>query len=198
MTSQPEGFEYIEKFLSFPQQIQVLKELRGLHYEPEMFRGRLMKRKWAQFGHSYKATSRKVEPAPAMPAYLQALLQNASAYYPDDLTFSQCIATLYIPSAGIGWHSDSAVFGEYILGISFAAEARFQFRPKKTQKATFEVTVAPGSLYVMHGSARYDFDHRIVPVKTERYSLTFRYLAQEEPARSFVPKHEAGFASLQA
>jgi DNA oxidative demethylase len=194
MTGQPEGFEYIEKFLSFPQQIQVLTELRGLHYEPEMFRGQLMKREWAQFGYSYKAAARNVTPAPAMPAYLQAILQNASAYYPDDLTFSQCIVTKYPPGAGIGWHSDAAVFGDYILGISFASEARLQFRPKKTQKATFEVSVAPGSLYVMHGSARYAYDHRIVPVKTERYSLTFRYLAQEEPVRSFAPKQEAIFA----
>ena len=61
MMGQPEGFEYIEKFLSFPQQLTVLKELRGLPYEDEMFHGRLMKREWAQFGYSYKATSRKVD-----------------------------------------------------------------------------------------------------------------------------------------
>jgi len=197
MNKEPEGFFYKPDFLSFAHQLNVLKELRGLHYEPEMFRGQLMKREWAQFGYSYKAAARKVTPAPAMPAYLQALLQNASAYYPDDLTFTQCIVTKY-PQAGIGWHSDAAVFGEYILGISFAAEARFQFRPKKTQKATFEVSVAPGSLYVMHGAARYHYDHRIVPVKTERYSLTFRYLAQEEPVRSFAPSQEALFAGQTA
>jgi DNA oxidative demethylase len=198
MLGQPEGFEYIDKFLSFPQQLTVLKELRGLPYEHEMFHGRLMKREWAQFGYSYKAAAHKVTPAPAMPAYLQAILQSASAYYPDDLTFSQCIVTKYPKGAAIGWHSDNAVFGEYLLGISFAAEARFQFRSKKTQKATFEVTVAPGSLYVMHGAARYDFDHRIVPVKTERYSLTFRYLAQEEPMRSVSPRHVAEVINLAA
>jgi alkylated DNA repair protein (DNA oxidative demethylase) len=191
MTGQPEGFEYIHNFLPFPQQIQLLKELRGLHYEHEMFRGRLMKRAWAQFGYSYVAAAHKVTPAPAMPAYLQSVLQNASVYYPDDLTFTQCIVTKYPPGAAIGYHADAAVFGEYLLGISFASEARLQFRPKKTQKASFEVTLAPGSLYVMHGRARYHYDHRIVPVKTERYSLTFRYLAQEEPVRSFTSKHEA-------
>ena len=198
MMGQPKGFEYIEKYLSFAQQLAVLKELRCLHYEPEMFRGRFMKREWAQFGYSYKATARKVTPAPAMPAYLQVLLQNASVYYPDDLTFTQCIVTKYPKGAGIGWHSDNAVFGEYILGVSLTSEARVQFRPKKTKKAIFEITVAPGSLYVMHGAARYDYDHRIVPVKTERYSLTFRYLAQEEPVRSFAPSHAAEFASQTA
>ena len=198
MLGQPEGFEYVEKFLPFPQQLTVLKELRGLPYEHEMFHGRLMKRKWKQFGYRYKATSRKVDPEPPMPAYLQALLQNASAYYSDDLAFTQCIVTKYPPGAGIGWHSDAAVFGEYILGVSLASAARLQFRPKKTQKATFEVTVAPGSLYVMHGSARYHYEHRIVPVKTERYSLTFRYLAQEEPVRSVSPRHMAEVINLAA
>jgi alkylated DNA repair dioxygenase AlkB len=198
MNKEPEGFFYKPDFLSFSPQLNVLKELRGLQYEREMFRKRLMKREWAQFGYSYKATARKVTPAPAMPAYLQVLLQNASVYYPDDLTFTQCIVTKYPEGAGIGYHADAAVFGEYILGVSLASAARLQFRPKKSQKATFEVTVAPGSLYVMHGAARYHYDHRIVPVKTERYSLTFRYLAQEEPVRSIVPKHEAEFAGLTA
>ena len=198
MMGQPEGFEYIEKFLSFPQQLAILQELRGLHYEHEMFRGRLMKRAWEQFGYSYVAAAHKVTPAPAMPTYLEAILQNASVNYSDDLTFSQCIVTKYKPGAGIGWHSDAAVFGEYILGVSLAAEARLQFRPKKTQKAAFEVTVSPGSLYVMQGVARYHYDHRIVPVKTERYSLTFRYLAQEEPVHSFASRHEAEFAGLTA
>jgi alkylated DNA repair dioxygenase AlkB len=198
MMGQPEGFFYKSDFLSFPQQLNVLKELRGLHYEPEMFRGQLMKREWAQFGHSYKAAAHKVTPAPAMPAYLQTVLQNASVYYPDDLTFSQCIVTKYPKGAGIGYHADAAVFGEYILGVSLASAARLQFRPKKTQKATFEVTVAPGSLYVMHGSARYHYEHRIVPVKTERYSLTFRYLAQEEPVHSVSPRPVAEVINLAA
>jgi alkylated DNA repair dioxygenase AlkB len=198
MMGQPEGFEYIEKFLSLAHQLDFLKELRGLHYEPEMFRGRLMKREWAQFGYSYKAAARNVTPALVMPAYLEAIVQNASVYYLDDLTFTQCIVTRYPPGAAIGWHADAAVFGEYILGVSLASAARLQFRPKKTQKASFEVTVAPGSLYVMHGSARYAYEHRIVPVKTERYSLTFRYLAQEEPVRSFSSRHEGAFAGQTA
>jgi alkylated DNA repair protein (DNA oxidative demethylase) len=198
MIGQPDGFIYKPNFLTFSQQVALLQKLRGLHYEHDVFHGRLMKRGWAQFGHSYVSAKRKVTPAPAMPTYLQTILQNARVYYPDDLTFTQCIVTKYVPSAGIGWHSDAAVFGSYILGLSLASEARLQFRPKKTQKATFEVKVAPGSLYVMHGSARYDYDHRIVPVKTERFSLTFRYLAQEEPVRSFAPRHEAKFPSLTA
>ena len=89
MLGQPEGFEYIEKFLPFPQQIQVLKELRGLQYEHEMFRGRLMKREWAQFGYSYKAAARKVDTcagdacvSPGAPAKRERLLPRRSHVHP--------------------------------------------------------------------------------------------------------------------
>ena len=60
---QPEGFEYIHNFLPFSEHMAVLNKVRNLHYEHEMFRGRLMKRAWAQFGYSYKAAARKVKPA---------------------------------------------------------------------------------------------------------------------------------------
>ena len=54
---QPEGFEYDPNFLSLSEQIAVLKEVRLLHYEHELFRGQFMKRAWAQFGYSYKLKS---------------------------------------------------------------------------------------------------------------------------------------------
>jgi hypothetical protein len=58
--------------------------------------------------------------------------------------------------------------------------------------------MTPFDGFPQNGAARYHYDHRIVPVKTERYSLTFRYLAQEEPVRSSAPRHESAFASLTA
>ena len=178
MTGQPEGLLYIPDFLSDTEQIASLDELQLLPYTHDVFHGRKMRRGYAQFGYAYVTTSRKLKPALALPAFLQAVISQASPYYPASVTFTQLIVTHYPSGAGIGWHTDAPVFSEYILGISLASEARLQFRPKKSQKASFEVKVAPGSLYVMHGSARYDYEHRIMPVKTERYSLTFRCLAQ--------------------
>ena len=177
MNKVPEGLLYKADFLSHPEQISLLHELRALPYEHDMFRGKLMKRRWAQFGYNYVSIGQKLTPAPPIPPFLQRVIEKASPYYPPAIEFSQLIVTHYPPEAGINWHSDAKCFGDVILGVSLASEARFQFRPKGETKASFEVTVVPGSLYVMQGVARWQYEHRLVPVKVERYSLTIRALA---------------------
>lgn len=36
---------------------------------------------------------------------------------------------------------------------------------------------SPGSLYAMHGPARWEYQHRVVPVTQDRWSLTFRQVS---------------------
>jgi alkylated DNA repair dioxygenase AlkB len=173
----PEGFVYIPNFLSPAEQGALLGELRALTFEHDVFRGQTMKRGWAQFGYNYVAASRTLEPAPPIPPFLQTVIEKASPYYPAGVEFSQCIVTHYPAGAGIGWHTDASCFGDWILGVSLASEARLQFRANGSQEVNFEVKAVPGSLYVMQGVARWNYQHQIIPVKTERYSLTFRTLA---------------------
>jgi DNA oxidative demethylase len=177
MKQAPEGVGYYEDFLSLAEQDSLLREVRALPYEHDVFRKQLMKRAWAQFGYKYVAIGRKLEPAPPIPPYLKTVIEKAAPFYPTDVEFDQCIVTLYPPGSGIGWHTDAPRFGEHILGVSLASPARLQFRPNKTEKASFEVTATPGSLYVIQGIARWRYQHRLVPVRAERYSLTFRSVA---------------------
>jgi alkylated DNA repair dioxygenase AlkB len=174
----PEGFVYIPDFLSPDEQDDLLCQLRPLTYEQDEFRKQLMKRLWAQFGYNYVSTGQKLTPAPPIPSFLQRVIEKASPYYPPEVEFDQCIVTLYPENAGIGWHTDSKRFSDWILGVSLASPGRLQFRPNKTEKSSFEVTVFPGSLYAMHGVARWDYQHRLVPVKAERFSLTFRTVGE--------------------
>jgi alkylated DNA repair dioxygenase AlkB len=88
--------------------------------------------------------------------------------------FNHCIVQCYPAGAGIGWHTDAPVFGDTIMGISFGAGARLQFRPNGENTVWHEVQVVAGSLYVMAGEVRWDWQHRVVPVKSLRYSLTVR------------------------
>ena len=67
MTGQPEGCKHKAGFLPLSEQGALLQELMGFLYEHELFRGRLMKRAWAQFGYSYVAAAHKVTRPPAMP-----------------------------------------------------------------------------------------------------------------------------------
>jgi alkylated DNA repair dioxygenase AlkB len=174
MNSAPEGLTYVQDFLSDSEQETLLRELRPLTYTHDKFRCKIMKRGWAQFGYAYVSTGRKLTPAPPIPPYLQEVIDKAAPYYPNGIEFAQCIVTLYPEGAGIGWHKDAPRFGDWILGVSLAAEARLRFRPKGATHPSFAVTASPGSLYVMEGAARWQYEHQIMPVKAERYSLTFR------------------------
>jgi alkylated DNA repair protein (DNA oxidative demethylase) len=180
MMGTPEGLLYVAKFLSPEEQTALLHELHCLTYTHDTFRGQTMKRGWAQFGYSYVSIGQKLKPAPPMPAFLQAVIEKARPYYPSDSRFEQLIITHYPPGAGIAWHTDAPRFGDCILGVSLAAPARLQFRPNKAQAVSYEVTAAPGSLYVLQGISRWHYQHRIVPVKAERYSLTFRSVAEQK------------------
>ena len=194
MKAEPKGFLYIPNFLSLNEQAALLHELKSLIYTHDVFRGRKLKRGYAQFGYSYETTSRRLTVAPPIPPFLQAAIRRATffypelresiiqkpttPYYPTDILFTQCIVTHYPPGAGIGWHTDAPQFGNYILCVSLASEARLQFRPNSSKEVTYEVKISPGSLYMMQGLARWNYQHQVIPVKAERYSITFRYVAK--------------------
>jgi alkylated DNA repair protein (DNA oxidative demethylase) len=179
MNKAPDGLDYVADFLSGTEQDALLHELYCLIYTHDKFRDRIMKRGYAQFGQYYVAAGRKLVDAPPIPPFLQAVIEKAAPYYPQGIEFAQCIATWYPCNAGIGWHTDAPRFGDYILAISLASPARLQFRPNKSKAVSFEITATPGSLYVMHGIARWQYQHRIIPVKVERYSLTFRSVSKQ-------------------
>jgi alkylated DNA repair protein (DNA oxidative demethylase) len=179
METAPEGFVYIPDFLSEAEQAILLRELRTMNYQHDIFRGQRLKRSYAQFGYAYVSTGRKLEATAPMPECLQAVIRKAQAHCPDGVVFNQCIVTHYPPGSGIGWHTDAPRFGECIVGVSLGSEARFQLRPNGTEEASYEIRAAPGSMYLLRGPARWEYQHQVVPVRTERYSLTFRHVAEE-------------------
>jgi alkylated DNA repair dioxygenase AlkB len=84
--------------------------------------------------------------------------------------------------AGIGWHTDADRFDDTILAVSLAGHAKLRFRPNGATEHTHELIVAPGALYVLQGPVRWEYQHQVVPVKNDRYSLTFRTV-RTEPKR---------------
>ncbi len=180
MESVPEGFLYVADFLSPEEQAALLDELQNLEFQHDTFRGRRLKRGYAQFGYAYVSTGRKLETTAVMPAFLKAVIKKTRPFCPDEPEFNQCIVTHYPEESGIGWHTDAPRFGECVVGVSLGTEARLQFRRNGTEEASYEVRAVPGSLYLMRGAVRWDYQHQVVPVKTERFSLTFRHVAAAE------------------
>jgi alkylated DNA repair dioxygenase AlkB len=176
----PAGFSYFPNFLTPQEQADLLEQLRGLRYEHDSFRGQQLKRSYAQFGYAYKSTGRRLEEAARMPEFLLALIRKGLPHCPEGTPFNQCIVTHYPARAGIGWHTDAPRFGEVIMAVSLGGEGQLQFRPNGQEEVSYELLAAPGSQYVMHGDARWKYQHQVVPVETERYSLTFRYVPENE------------------
>jgi len=184
MGAAPDGLRYVADFLSPEEQAAVLQELRALTYEHDVFRGQRLKRGYAQFGYSYVSTGRKLELAATMPGFLRTVIEKIRAFCPAEAEFNQCIVTCYLANSGIGWHTDAPRFGEAVVGISLGGEARFQFRPCGSEECSYEVKATPGSMYLMKGAARWEYQHQVAPVKAERFSLTFRHVAEEnDPAK---------------
>lgn len=176
----PAGFSYLPEFLTHGEQTALLYHLQGLDYKRDIVRGQRLKRAAAMFGYDYVAAGRKLDPAPPLPPFLTSLIAKGMPNCPDDVQFDQCIVTHYPEGAGIGWHTDHPRFGDCIMAVSLGADARLQFRRSGDKQVCVEVLAAPGSLYVMHGPARWDFQHQIVPVKADRFSLTFRHVPQQK------------------
>ncbi len=174
----PEGFTYLPEFLAPDEQAGLLRALTALDYHHDTFRGRPLNRGYAQFGHAYVSTGRRLELAPPIPDVLLALAGRVAAHCPLGTAFDQCIVTHYPVSAGIGWHPDAPCFGDCIAAVSLGQTARLQFRQSGATKSCYEVHAAPGSLYVMCGPARWEFQHQVMAVRAERYSVTFRRVAR--------------------
>jgi alkylated DNA repair dioxygenase AlkB len=175
----PDGFVFVPEFLGADEQGALLWQLRDQDYEHDIFRGRRLKRSYAQFGYAYGSTGRRLTAAAPLPEFLTALIEKARPHHPAGHSFNQCIVTHYPPGAGIGWHTDAPRFGDCILAVSLGAEARLQFRVNGTQEVCCEVRASPGSLYVMQGPARREYQHRVAPVGSTRYSLTFRHVDEK-------------------
>ncbi len=140
--------------------------------------GQAARRTVAHFGYRYGYDARTVEPGLALPSELEWVRYRAgSVAGVDAARLVEVLATRYPPGAGIGWHRDAPMFGGTVIGVSLASPCRLQFqRTVGGVRRTHELELAPRSLYVLAGAARWSWQHHIPPTRALRYSLTFRSL----------------------
>jgi alkylated DNA repair dioxygenase AlkB len=67
---------------------------------------------------------------------------------------------------------------EDVVGISLLNDAVLRLRaypPQEPRRAgVLKLTVAPRSIYLLRGPARWEWQHSVSPTKSLRYSITFR------------------------
>ena len=197
--AEPAGFLYVPELITAVEERALLDWFAASpDWKVVTFRGQTARRRAMSFGARYLTQGRKLEPAPELPpelaVYRDRMVEAACAGLGRELAlagrtiadFALCTALHYPPGGAIGWHADNRAFGPTVLSLSLGAPARLQLqRPSSDDgpaTAVIEQELAPRSLFVLAGESRLAWQHRVCPVRAERYSLTVRSAAAPERA----------------
>ena len=186
----PPGLLYVPELITPAEERPLIAWLAAAEAWQEVrFRGQVARRRVLSFGARYVTQGRRIEPAPPLPPALcplrDRMVEAACQRLGPALTlagrrpadFARCTVLHYAPGAGIGWHTDSAIFGPTVLALSLGTAARLQLRSgDNTGRGgpAFDLALAPRSLFVLAGEARATWKHRLCSVAHERYSITVR------------------------
>jgi alkylated DNA repair dioxygenase AlkB len=142
------------------------------------------------YGYSYNHSRRAAYRIGELPSWAFALAQRLhdEGYIPR--TPNQLVANAYPPGAGVFDHVDQAVFGDVVVSVSLGSTCAMQFT-RVDPEATHGLLLAPRSLLVLSGEARWDWKHGIPArmsdvwdgrehVRSRRVSLTFRAVPDSE------------------
>jgi alkylated DNA repair dioxygenase AlkB len=182
----PQGLRYRPDFLSPAEEQMLLEQISTLHFEQARYKAYRARRRIVSYGGSYDYDDNRLLPADPLPEFLQPLRQRAAAELgvaPSRL--QHALLSEYPPRTPLGWHRDVHAF-EAVIGISLLAACVMRFRPypPTTGRArpALALELAPRSLYVIEGAARWHWQHRIDPTPALRYSVTLRTLARSAGA----------------
>ncbi|MDB5860072.1 MAG: 2OG-Fe(II) oxygenase [Ramlibacter sp.] len=174
----PEGMRYEEEFLSRAEEAQLIARIEQLPLAPMKYQQYTALRRVVNYGGRYDFSKQKLEEAEPLPAWLDPLRAKVAAWLharPD--VFTQALIAEYSPGTPLGWHRDVPEH-EDIVGISLLNEAVLKFRPypheKGSKAGVLKLTVAPRSVYLLRGPARWAWQHSVSPTKSLRYSITLR------------------------
>ena len=173
------GFDYRADLVAAEAQVALIDQIKRLPLQAFDFHGLKANRRVISYGWRYDFTSARLLEIEKSPKWLFPLREVVGQFARSPAEdFAQVLISEYAPGAGIGWHKDKAVF-DRIVGVSLGAPSPLRLRRTvsagKWQRA--EQHLEPGSMYLLGGEARTEWQHRIAPVQALRYSLTFRTLA---------------------
>jgi alkylated DNA repair dioxygenase AlkB len=174
----PGGMRYEEEVLGRDEEAHWLQVVAALPLQEMRYKEYTARRRGASFGGSYDFDANRLEPAAALPEALQPLRDRVAAWagVPAD-RFVHALAAEYRPGTPLGWHRDVPDF-EDIVGVSLGAPAVMRFRPwphvPGRRGSVLALEVAPRSMYLLRGEARWEWQHSVALTQALRYSVTFR------------------------
>ncbi|MBI3248799.1 MAG: alpha-ketoglutarate-dependent dioxygenase AlkB [Deltaproteobacteria bacterium] len=175
----PEGLRVIRSLLSLQEENSIIAEIHGLdealwtHPQPRLALPPA-KRETISFGWRYEASTRSVCEGLRMPPFLETVRERCTGVMNlNPEIFDQVIVARYDPGAGIGWHTDAPVFGPTVLSLSLGTDWHMDLN-RGGHRISARVALPRRSLLVLSGAARSTWRHRLPPVRSVRYSLSFR------------------------
>jgi alkylated DNA repair protein (DNA oxidative demethylase) len=181
VVEQPAGLLFREDLISAGDEAALLDRFAELDMSPLVMHGVPSRRLTRHFGVAYDFDSRSTREAEPIPDYLLDLRSRAAEFSDvDPESFAEALVIRYPAGATISWHKDVRAFGGVVVGVSLASTCvmRFQRTAAGGERRVFEQALPPRSAYALTGAARWVWQHSIPPVADERWSVTFRQLAQ--------------------
>ena len=177
----PDGLSYRPDFISPEEEASLLGAVAALPFQEAHYKEWTAKRRIVSYGGRYDFSRNKLLEAGPVPQFLHSLRERIAQWCDISPTrFSHAMIAEYRPGTQLGWHRDVPNF-DCIAGVSLSGPARMRFRPYPPQKgkgrATLALDLQPRSVYMLRGTARWDWQHAISPTKSLRYSITFRTLS---------------------
>jgi alkylated DNA repair dioxygenase AlkB len=174
------GFEYHTDFVGAHECAQLLATIAAMPLAQAQYKQFTAKRRVLHFGGRYDFSNNELLPGGPLPDILVPLRARIGAVAGiEPQMFTHAMIAEYQPGVQLGWHRDVPDF-ELVAGISLGSTARLQFRPyplqERSRRHYFNASIDPGSLYLLRGPARWEWQHRVPPVPQLRYSITFRTL----------------------
>lgn len=174
----PPGLRYEEDFLSPAEEAALLAHFSTLPFAAMQYLQYEARRRVVSYGGKYDFSAQRLNEAEPIPPWLQPMREKAAAWIgiaPD--AFTQALVAEYAPGTPLGWHRDVPDF-EDVVGVSLRDVATMRFRPYPHQTGrrdgTLKLQLAPRSIYLLRGPARWAWQHAVSPMKALRYSITFR------------------------
>jgi alkylated DNA repair dioxygenase AlkB len=174
----PAGMRYETAFLSPEEERHWIAFAQAQPLKEMNYKGFTAKRRVVSFGGKYDYLRNKLEEGPPIPPELDPLRSKVARWLGvEPGAFTQVLVAEYREGTPLGWHRDVPDF-EDVVGVSLLSEAVLRFRPyppESPKKADIrKIPVAPRSIYLLRGPARWEWQHSVVATPTLRYSITFR------------------------
>jgi alkylated DNA repair dioxygenase AlkB len=178
----PPGWRYAPDFLSADEEAALIGLMADLPLAAARYKSYTARRRVASYGGRFDYDANRLRPAQPLVEPLHGLRARVAQWMgvaPEKL--AHVLVAEYPPGAPLGWHRDVPDF-EDVVGVSLGSEAVLRFRPyppvDPKRGDIVRVDVAPRSIYMMRGPARWDWQHSVAPGTGLRWSITFRTLAR--------------------